>query len=103
VVDRGNGLNLETKRYASAAVQHGYHVELAEPESEWWQEIRVLLKYKEVTSEILDDWAEQLARRNRQAHRTPVATIRRWMKKWRHDITVDAILNYRGAKQRQLA
>jgi predicted kinase len=102
VVDRGNGLNLETKRYASYAVQHGYRVAIAEPESAWWQEIRVLLKYKEVTTEILDDWAERLARRNRETHRTPVATIRRWMKKWRHDITVDDILHFQSPKQRQL-
>jgi hypothetical protein len=63
----------------------------------------VLLKYKEVTADILDDWVERLARRNRETHRTPVATIRRWMSKWRHDITVDDILNFQGVEQRQLA
>lgn len=35
VVDRGNGLNFETKRYAVYAAEHGYRVELAEPDSEW--------------------------------------------------------------------
>ena len=25
-------------------------------------------------------------------HRTPATTIRHWMDKWRHDLTVDAIL-----------
>lgn len=103
VVDRGNGLNVETKQYASYAVQHSYRVQLAEPDSEWWQEIRVLLKYKSVTADILDDWAERLASRNRETHRTPVATIRRWMNKWRHDVTVDAILHCQSTKQRQPA
>lgn len=45
VVDRGNGRNRESQEYARYAVERGYRIELKEPESEWWQEIRVLLKY----------------------------------------------------------
>ena len=45
VVDRGNGLNPETREYAVYAVERGYRVELAEPDSSSWQELRVLLKY----------------------------------------------------------
>ncbi len=94
VVDRGNGLNLETKRYATYAVNADYTVRLAEPDSPWWQEIRVLLKYKDHTMPILEEWAQHLARKNRATHRTPAKTILRWMKHWRSDITVEAILNY---------
>src|ERR1051325_5177940 len=36
VVDRGNGLNAESRAYAVYALQHGYRVELKEPESPWW-------------------------------------------------------------------
>ncbi len=92
VVDRGNGLNLETQRYARFAVDNGYRVELKEPESEWWQEIRVLLKYKNVTREILYQWADRLAESTRQTHRVPSSTIRHWMDNWRHDVTVEKIL-----------
>lgn len=95
VVDRGNGLNLETKRYATYADDRGYNVVLAEPDSPWWQEIRVLLKYKDHTMPVLQEWAEQLAARNRETHRTPARTILRWMKNWRSDVTVDSILNFR--------
>ncbi len=95
VVDRGNGLNLETKRYAKSAVDQGYEVRLAEPDSEWWQEIRVLLKYKTVTEELLDEWATRLAKMNRDTHRTPATTIRRWMQKWRHDLTIEEILAFK--------
>ena len=35
-VDRGNGLNLETQRYARYAVDRAYTVLLAEPDSPWW-------------------------------------------------------------------
>lgn len=94
VVDRGNGLNAETRKYARYAVDHGYRVELREPESEWWQEIRVLLKYRPTTQQILDDWAEWLAEKSRSTHRVPLETIRRWLHAWRTDLTVDDILNY---------
>lgn len=94
VVDRGNGLNLETQRYARYAVAHGYTALIAEPDSPWWQEIRVLLKYKEHTSPVLDAWADRLAKMNRATHRTPAKTIRRWMQRWRHDLTLDSILEY---------
>ena len=94
VVDRGNGLNRETQEYARYAVDHGYRVELKEPESAWWQELRELLKDPHVSGEILDQWAERLAAQSRSTHRVPAATIRRWMVGWRHDLTVDGILNF---------
>ena len=54
----------------------------------------MLLKYQHVTGEILDQWTERLATQSRSTHRVPAATIRRWMACWRHDLTVDDILNY---------
>ncbi|NQV23088.1 MAG: AAA family ATPase [Rhodopirellula sp.] len=94
VVDRGNGLNLETREYAAFAVEHGYTVELAEPDSPWWQELRVLLKYQQyMKDELLDAWARKLADATRDDHRVPTATIRHWMANWRHDLSVDDILN----------
>jgi len=93
VVDRGNGRNQESEVYARYAVERGYRVELKEPESEWWKEIRVLLKYKDVTREILYDWADCLAEMSQQTHRVPAATIRHWMDHWKYDLTVEEILN----------
>ena len=95
VVDRGNGLNPETREYAAYGVEHGYAVELAEPDSPWWLELRVLLKYKRyVADELFDRWAEQLAQSTRDTHRVPASTIRHWISRWRHDITVQDILDY---------
>ncbi len=94
VVDRGNGLNVETQQYARYAVDHGYGVGLKEPDSEWWQEICVLLKYKEVSKEILYQWADRLAELTRSNHRVPASTIRHWMDKWRHDLTIEEVLDY---------
>lgn len=95
VVDRGNGLNIETQRYARAAVEHQYSVHLKEPESPWWQELRVLLKYKQhVDGAVFDRWAEALSERSRETHRVPTRTIRSWMRAWRFDLTVEEILEY---------
>lgn len=93
VVDRGNGLNPETQAYAAFATEHGYEVQLAEPDSSWWMELRVLLKYRQyVADDLFDAWAGKLADATRNDHRVPAATIRRWMAAWRHDLTVEQIL-----------
>lgn len=95
VVDRGNGLNQETREYAVYACEQGYDVKLAEPDSPWWQELRVLLKYKRsIDDKLFDAWAKQLAESTQDTHRVPQATIRRWMSHWRHDLTVEEILHY---------
>lgn len=95
VVDRGNGLNAETRKYAAFAVEHGYQVKLTEPDSRWWQELRVLLKYKQhLKRDVLDRWSDALAQKSLATHRVPAMTIRHWMDKWRYDLTVEDILNY---------
>ena len=94
MVDRGNGLNVSTQIYARHAVDNGYEVALKEPESEWWQDLRVLLKYKQVTRPLLLQWADILARMSRSSHRVPAAVIRRRMERWKFDLTVNDILNY---------
>ncbi|GAA4450480.1 AAA family ATPase [Novipirellula rosea] len=93
VIDRGNGLNSETLAYVLLAHESRYQVELRELDSPWWQELRVLLKYKDdVAAELLDRWAESLAERSRQTHRVPMKTIQRWMQSWRSDLTVNDVL-----------
>lgn len=94
VVDRGNGLSTETQRYARLAIDSGYHVELKEPDSEWWREVRVLLKYRPLTRPILERWAEILARMSDATHRVPKRTIVRRMDKWKFALTVEDILDY---------
>ncbi len=100
VVDRGNGLNEETQQYACYAVEHGYALELAEPDSPWWQELRVLLKYRQyVDDKLFDAWAQRLADATRDTHRVPARTIRHWMASWRYDVNIEAILAGRLASR----
>lgn len=95
VVDRGNGLNAETKRYTARASADGYVVELVEPDSSWWFELRVLLKCREyVDNRLFNAWAVQLSDAAKETHRVLVATIRYWMSRWRHDLTVEEILAF---------
>jgi len=94
VVDRGNGLNIETRQYARHAVAHGYQVELREPESPWWQEIRLQLEDKHSKQKSLRAWAERLAEMSRTTHRVPAQTILRWMAAWQADLTIDDILRF---------
>lgn len=93
VVDRGNGLNPETRLYAAYADEHGYQIDLAEPDSPWWLELRVLLKYKQYVDErLFDAWALKLSEATRDGHRVPAKTIRHWMARWRSNVSVEAIL-----------
>lgn len=95
VVDRGNGLNQETRAYAVHAVAQGYRVELVEPDSPWWLELRPLLADPAANAEALDAWAHRLAELSRTTHRVSANTIRRWARSWRLDLTVDEILALR--------
>ena len=81
-------------------MDNGYEAELKEPESEWWQEIRVLLKYKQHTRPIRRQWAEILSKMSESTHRVRAAVIWRRMGKWKFDLTVDDILNYTPKKNK---
>ena len=101
IVDRGNSRCVESQRYARYAVDRGYKVELKEPESECWQQIRALLQNKHANKEILFEWADRLQKMSRSTHRVPASTIRRWMGKWKYDLTIEDILNYRPPKEQK--
>ena len=98
IVDRCNSLSPESRRYVLYALQHGYRVELREPDSPWWQVIRTLLADKQGNRDLLYAWADRLAEMNRATHRTPASVIRLWIDKWRCDLTVDEIAGLRPAR-----
>ncbi len=100
IVDRGAGRSLETQKYARHAIEHGYEVRLAEPTSAWWNEIAVLLKYKRYTKPILNQWSAILAKKSRATHRVPESKIRRRIARWKHDLTVEEILEFDPERER---
>ena len=76
------------------AIANHYSVSLREPDSEWWQELRVLLKYREHTKPILDAWADKLASLNAETHGVPAADIREMMEAWQSGLTIDDIIRF---------
>lgn len=94
VLDRGNGLNEATYRFAQYAVEHGYRVELKEPDSDWWLEIRRLMRDRPRTNPQLAEWAVRLAEMSRATHQVPLRIIQSWMSSWYLDLTVEDILKY---------
>jgi predicted kinase len=92
ILDRGNSLCEDSAVLARYAADRGYKVVLQEPESEWWQEIRELLKYKRQIRLALDEWAERLYRKSRETHCVALAEIRRSMENFRPEVTIEDIL-----------
>ncbi len=93
IVDRGNGRNAASKQYAQYAIEHGYRVELREPDSPWWREIRALLPDKAANRQLLQVWAARLAEMSLATHRVPESTIQSWIDAWDPNLTVAEILN----------
>lgn len=92
VLDRGTRPNGYARRAAELALKYGYRVTLAEPESPWWQEIKVLLRYRPWTDPVLRDWADELARLSKRTHRVPAEVIYERMCDWDTDFTMEDVL-----------
>lgn len=92
VLDRGTRPNGYARRAAELALKYGYRITLAEPESPWWQEIKVLLRYRPWTDPVLRDWADELAQLSKRTHRVPAEVIYERMCDWDTDFTMEDIL-----------
>jgi len=94
IVDRGNSLSEESQRYVRYCITQNYSVVLKEPDSPWWGEIRVLLKYKQYTRPVLSIWSERLAQLSCSTHNVSARVIQQRMDRWQWDLSVDDILEY---------
>lgn len=92
IVDSDNQAHAYTRLYVEHAIRRGYEVEFCEPDTNWWLEIRTLLRDKEKNADELERWARKLAHMSRATHRVGVATFRRRIERWIPDITVEHIL-----------
>ncbi len=93
VVDSDNGAYPYTKSYVTYALEHGYSIEFAEPESPWWRAIRELLRDKSANREALIIWAQKLSTMSSTTHRVPVGTFLSRMQRWISDATLNDILS----------
>lgn len=86
----------EGYEYVIYAQAYEIEVEIAEPTSEWWQEIRSLLYDKRGNKDALKKWARELAAKN--SHNVPFFSIEKMMWRWNNDITVGEIVASNGKK-----
>ena len=93
VVDRGNGRNPESREYIQYAIDHGYRVEIKEPDSPWWKEICTLLDDKQKNWPLLEQWANRLSEMSQTIHRVPAEVILHWMAHWMPNLTVQDVLS----------
>ena len=79
--------------YARYAHWQGYKICIEEPTSEWWLEIRDLLKDKKSNKCELKKWAEFLTKESKGPHQVPQWTIERMMWRWENDLNIEQVLN----------
>lgn len=83
VMDMHVGINNITRKQLKNLEHQGYVVELVEPDSDDWKQIRSLLLFnRQLNRLLLDQWAETLAKRN-QFYK--YIEIRTRMNNWRFD------------------
>jgi len=95
IIDNTNTTASEGKIYVQYALPQGYEIEVREPTSEWWLEIRELLQDKKANKKALKNWAIELEERSKETHGVPAWSIEKMMWRWQNDITVEDIMNAR--------
>lgn len=79
--------------YLRYAHFQGYELQIEEPTSEWWLEIRELLKRKRDNNKKIKEWAKILFEKNKQSHNAPLWVMERMMWKWECDLDPNEVLD----------
>lgn len=87
-VDNTNILSRDVLPYVKLALQYGYSLEIREPTSPWWLQIRPLLVRKNMAE--LDAAALTLFEKCR--HGVPLVTIRRMLGRWDVNMSADYMM-----------
>lgn len=94
VVDDDHRLGASAKAMAAYAMLHNYAVEFEEPESPWWQTIKLLLQDKENNGAELAAWAQKLCLLSRNTHGVALRTFVARMENWQADLTPLDLLSW---------
>lgn len=92
IIDNTNTTASECKNYVQYAIYQDYEIQIQEPTSDRWKEIRELLQRKKECRKELIEWAAKLEEGSKQTHNVPQFAIERMMWRWQNDLTVDQIL-----------
>lgn len=79
-------------QYVRYAHFQGYKIRIEEPTSEWWLEIRELLKKKRDNSKALKAWAKVLETKSKQTHSVPFWIFEKMMWRWENELTPSSVL-----------
>ena len=77
--------------YVDYAIPQGYQIEIREPTSPQWLEIKELLKDKRKNKKELKLWAIKLEEISKTTHNVPAYAIERMMWRWELEMTVETI------------
>lgn len=105
VVDNTNVTAREIAHYAKYAKNAGYKIIIQEPTSPWWQDHRHMLNDKQKHGTELENFARFLAGYHQgmeqkynakgNQHGVPLDVIRRMIRRWQPNLSVDEVLNGR--------
>lgn len=84
IVDNTNIKHDEMFTYIAYAMRYGYGVAVAEPTSEWWQDIRVWLTDKDKYKVELENVVTDLVNKNQ--HGVPSETFQKMINGWESDL-----------------
>lgn len=93
IIDNTNSTAQEPREYVWYAANQDYEIQIEEPTSERWKEIRNLLLNKRKNKQELKDWAKKLEAGSKETHNVPFFAIERMMWRWENDLTVQQILD----------
>lgn len=92
IIDNTNTTSSEPKKYVEYAHWQDYEINIEEPTSERWLEIRELLFDKKGNKKQLKQWAAKLAEGSKESHSVPQWSIERMMWRWESNLSVEQIL-----------
>ena len=92
IVDNTNTTSSEAKPYVEYAHINRYTIQIEEPTSPHWLEIKPLLLNKKDNKKAIKAWAVKLAMGSKETHNVPAYAIEKMMWRWQNNITVQQIL-----------
>jgi hypothetical protein len=78
--------------YLKYASFQGYEIEIQEPTSDKWLEIKELLRNKKANWKKLKEWAKTLSEGSKETHSVPVLVIEGMMRRWQCDLDPKVVL-----------
>jgi hypothetical protein len=95
IIDRDNRPDRYTKKMMHRVIRSGYIPKLAEPTSELWKDLRIMLENKNSDdTSCFEEIAHQLYILNQETHKVSFEGILKRIMTWPVNVTIDDFLNF---------